>query len=138
MDLRTKQTLDLIKRHLKIRRYLTVLCYFLIAASAVVYFFIAFIKNSEKYKLVIDYTKNPTHYQTEKIMSNPRIKFQYSENEVYDIKAARASHRDEEEAILYDVYASGKMGNITAGELKISEHGDRLVFTKNPVLILNQ
>ncbi len=138
MDLRTTQTLALIKRHLRIRRYLTVLCYVLIAAGVFVYFFIAFVKNSEKYKLVVDYTKNPSHYQTEKIMLNPRINFQFNENEVYIIKAERASHKTEEEIMMYDVFATGQMGSITAGELKVSEKGDRLVFTKNPVLILNK
>jgi hypothetical protein len=39
---------------------------------------------------------------------------------------------------MYDVFAEGKIGKITAGELEITESGDHMVFTKNPVLILNQ
>ena len=54
-------------------------------------------------------------------MINPRIKFQYNDNQVYEIKAKRAVHKDEQEVTLFDVYANGAMGNITAGELKINE-----------------
>ena len=47
-------------------------------------------------------------------------------------------HKDENEAILYDVFAEGDIGKITAGELQINQDGDHLVFTKNPILILNK
>ena len=69
---------------------------------------------------------------------NPRIKFQYSDNQIYNIRAKKAFHKDESEVILYDVFAKGDLGNITSGQLKIDEAGDHLVFTKNPVLILKQ
>ena len=71
-------------------------------------------------------------------MTNPRIKFQYNDSQVYQIQAKKAFHQDNEEALLYDVFATGEIGNITAGELKIDEEGNHLVFTKNPVLILNK
>ena len=71
-------------------------------------------------------------------MINPRIKFQYTEDQIYTIKAKRAVHKDEQEVTLYDVYATGEAGNITAGQLVINDEGNHLVFTQNPVLILNK
>ncbi len=138
MDLRTMQILKSINLHTLIRRYMIMTCYALIGGGMALYIFIAVSKNNQKFKLVVDYTKDANHYKTEKIMMNPRIKFQYNEDEVYNIIAQKASHKDEQEIILFDVYASGNLGNITSGELKIDEKGNHLVFTKNPVLILNK
>ena len=137
MDLRTKQTLELINSHLRVKKILTILCYALIAGGSFIYIFYAF-NQSRTIKVVNDYKNNPTEYKTEKIMTNPRIKFQYNDKQVYDIQAKKAFHADENEVMLYDVFAKGDVGRITAGELKINEEGDHLIFTKNPILILNK
>ena len=71
-------------------------------------------------------------------MTNPRIKFEHGDAQVYHIQAKKAFHKNNQEAILYDVFATGEIGNITAGELEIDEKGDHLIFTKNPILILNK
>lgn len=138
MDLRTALALKRINLHIKVKKYLTILCYFLIVAGILVYIFYAVNKSTQQYKLVTDYQKNPEKFQIEKIMINPRIKFQYTEDDIYSIKAKRAIHKDEQEVTLYDVYAIGKMGNIAAGQLVINDEGNHLVFTQNPVLILNK
>lgn len=137
MDSRTAFALKKINLHLKVKKYLTILCYFLIIAGAFTYIFYALNKPTQQYKLVTDYQKNPQNFQIEKIMVNPRIKFQYNESQVYTIKAKRAVHKDEQEVTLFDVYATGEAGNITAGQLVINDEGNHLVFTQNPVLILN-
>lgn len=138
MDLRTTIALKRINLHIKVKKYITILCYFFIAAGIFIYVFYALNKDTQKYKLVSDYQKNPEKYQIEKIMINPRIKFQYTEDQIYAIKAKRAVHKDEQEVTLYDVYAAGEAGNITAGQLVINDEGNHLVFTQNPVLILNK
>lgn len=135
MDSKTKQVLDLVNSHSRIKKVLTVLCYGLIIGGIFVYGFHAF-KQNKTIKLVTDYKKNPQEYKTEKVMTNPRIRFQYSNNQVYNIRAKKAFHKDESKVILYDVFAEGDIGNITAGELTITEEGNHLVFTRNPVLIL--
>ncbi len=137
MDLKTIQALKLINLHSKIKKYLSMLSYFFIASGFVIFIFYALSKSNQKFKLVNDYKKNSEQFKTEKIMENPRINFQYNESEIYKITAKKAVHQDESEAVLYDVKAVGNSGNIIAGELKVSENGDRLIFTKNPVLILN-
>ncbi len=137
MDLQTQRILQVFHSHSRIRNFLTNLCYCLIVSGLFVYIFYAF-NRSRTIKLVSEYEKGVKEYKTEKIMTNPRIKFQYNDTQIYNIRAKKAFHKDESEALLYDVFAEGDIGRITAGELKIDEEGDHLVFTKNPILILNK
>ncbi|MBU6141157.1 MAG: hypothetical protein KGP29_06360 [Proteobacteria bacterium] len=137
MDLRTEEVLQLIKSQNKTRNLLTILCYALIIGGLFVYIFYAF-NQSRAIKLVKKHSDNLKEYQTEKIMTNPRIKIKHDEGNIYDIRAKKAFHENEEEVKLFDVFAEGKLGKITSGELHVSEEGDHLVFTKNPILILNQ
>jgi len=137
MDPHLQKTLEVFNSHLRIRNALTKLCYASIVLGLFIYVFYAF-NQSRTIKIVTDYAKGIKEYKTEKIMTNPRIKFQYNDTQVYNIRAKKAFHKDENEALLYDVFAEGDIGKITAGELKIDQEGDHLVFTKNPILILNQ
>lgn len=138
MDDKTTQVLRLIQSHLKIKKYLTVLCYLSLISGLFVYVFYALNKTTHSIKLVNQYDKNSDDFKIEKIMTNPRLNLQYDENQIYHIKAKKAHHEDNEEVLLYDVFATGDIGNITSGQLKVSQQGDHLVFTENPVLILNR
>lgn len=137
MDLKTQEILQRFQSHYKIKKLLTSLCYVFIVGGILVYIFYGFSEN-KNIKLVNDYKQNQQKFKTEKIMTNPRIKLQYGDKQLYNIRAKKAFHEDEKEVLLFDVFAEGDLGKITAGELKISESGDRLVFTKNPILILNE
>ena len=137
MDLKTEEILKLFYSHLRIKNFLTVLCYCLIVGGVFVYVFYAF-NQSRNIKLVTDFKKKSKSYESEKIMTNPRIKFEHGDAQIYRIQAKKAFHKNNQEAILYDVFATGEIGNITAGELEIDEKGDHLIFTKNPILILNK
>lgn len=137
MDTRTEQVLKLIKSQHKIRAYAIFLCYAMIIGGVFVYTFYAFDK-SHAIKIIKDKADNLKNYQTEKIMINPRIKFQHEDGTVYDVRAKKAFHKNESDVTLFDVFAEGEIGKITSGELEVSEEGEHLVFTKNPVLILNQ
>lgn len=137
MDLKTEEIIKLFYSHLRIKNFLTVLCYFLIVGGIFIYVFYG-LSQSNKVKIVQDFKQKSQSYETEKIMTNPRIKFEHGDSQVYQIKAKKAFHKNDQEAILYDVFATGEIGNISAGELEINEEGDHLIFTKNPVLILNK
>jgi len=137
MDNKTKKTLESFKAHLKTKEIITKLCYVILVLGALTYAFFA-IDKGKTIKIVNDFKKNQKKYKIEKIMTNPRMQFQYDNNQIYHIKAKKAVHKDNTEAVMYDVFATGKLGNITAGELEIDENGDHLVFTKNPILILNK
>ena len=102
MDIKTEKVLANIQSHSRIKDIITIVCYVLIAGGLLTYIASAFNK-SKTIKLVNDVKENKKKYQTEKIMMNPRIKFQYSDNQIYNIRAKKAFHKDESEVILYDV-----------------------------------
>ncbi len=85
-----------------------------------VYVFYAF-NQTQTIKLVTDLKKKSKSYDSEKIMTNPRLKFEHGDAQIYHIQAKKAFHKNNQEAILYDVFATGEIGNITAGELEIDE-----------------
>lgn len=137
MDPKTKKTLESFQSHLRIKSLLTIICYLMIAGGVFVYGFYA-INRSTTIKIVNDYKKNPSSYKTEKTMINPNTNFQYNDTQIYHIEAKKAFHTDNNAAVLHDVFATGDIGNITAKKLQINEDGNHLVFTGNPVLILNK
>ncbi len=138
MDEHTLQVLKLIKSHSKIKNYLSVLCYFAIISGLFLYVFYALSKSNHAVKIVKQYNENPEQFKIEKVMTNPRMIFQHENGQMYNIKAKKAHHINEEEVTLYDVFATGEAGNITAGKLEVSEEGDHLIFSDHPVLILNR
>lgn len=138
MDDKTKEILKTIDSHSKIKQYLTILCYVLIASGVLYYVVDGVNKTNHNIKLVNDFKKKPKEFKSTKTMVNPSIDYQYNENEIYHIKAAKAYHENEQEVSMYEVTADGKIGNITARKLEIKEKGERLIFTDNPVLILNE
>lgn len=137
MDKTTEQVLKLINSHIRIKNFLTILCYCLIFGGLFIYVFHAFDRN-KTIKLVSQYKENQQNYKSEKIMTNPRINLQYNDTQIYHIQAKKAYHKDEQQVTLQDVFAEGDIGNITSGELKVDEDGNHLVFSKNPILILNK
>jgi hypothetical protein len=138
MDKRTQEALDLINQHTKIKKYLIAISYFFILIGMFSYLFYATKENKKNIKFITNYEKYPEKYKIEKVMTNPSMNFQHNDNKIYKIKAKSASHINNQEVNLYDVFASGEIGNITAGKLIIDEGGDHLVFSDNPVLILNK
>lgn len=137
MDVTTEEVLKLFQSHSRIRNFLTILCYVLIVGGLFVYVFYAF-NQSQTVKLVVKYKESPKEFQTEKIMMNPRMNFEHKDGQIFHIKAKKAFHKDNQEMVLYDVSSDGEIGQISAGELKISESGDHLVFSNNPVVILRK
>jgi hypothetical protein len=135
MDLNTRQVLINIQRYGQIKKFLTILCYVTIFCGIMLYVFHGLSKQNS-IKLINDFQSNKDDYFSEKIMTNPKIILQYNHNDIYNIKASKAMHKSNNEIILQDVFAEGNIGKITAGQLKISEDGNHLVFTINPVLIL--
>lgn len=136
MDLRTQQILKIFNSHIRIKNFITFTCYLMIVGGIFTYVFFS-LNYSNNIKIVSDYKNKMQDFTIQKTITNPRINFQYNEDQIYHISAKKASHQSNEEAVLYDVFADGELGKITAGELKIDESGDHLVFSKNPVLILN-
>lgn len=135
---RTELTLETIKSHIKIKKILTRLSYAMISFGILFYIVSAFTQKNKAIKLVAQYKQDPDSFTTEKVMTNPHTIFQYSDDHIYYIKAKSAVHRNDNNLILNDVFASSDMGNITAGRLDVNESGDHLIFSKNPIVILNK
>lgn len=76
--------------------------------------------------------------QLEKVMLNPRIKFEYKEGQFYDIVASKAINKGQDNVELFDVTATSNAGNIKAGKLLVTNDGNNLHFSDHPVLIIKE
>lgn len=126
-----------IKTYSRVRKYLTLLCFILIFTGLLSFFIFGFYANNNAVKFIAKY-KDKKNITIEKVMTNPRIKFEYSKNDYYDVKAKKAVHKNEEDMLLFDVLADGFAANIKSEKLLITNNGNNLRFTGNPVLIIKQ
>jgi hypothetical protein len=126
-----------VKFYLNIKKYLTILCFFFVGVSIICFFFFGFYSKSSAIRFIAKY-KNQQDTKTERIMANPRIKFEHSEGDYYDVKAKRAIHKNGNDILLFDVNVDGLAVNIKAGKLLIDNDGNNLTFSDNPVLIIKE
>lgn len=136
MDLRTNAILKKLRIHQIVKEYLIYFSYALLVMGIGTFAFYIFNNPQKRYKIVNDYKEGKKDTKIEKIMTNPIINFKYDESQVFKIKAKRASHFDQSSVTMYDVNAVGDIGSITSGKADMSQNGDRLVFTQNPVLVI--
>jgi hypothetical protein len=124
-----------IKKYQKIRIFMIFLCYTFIICALLFYIIQFFAKND---KIHIINKSNQNSQISEKIMLNPSLKFAYEENKIMLIKAKQALYKKDAETTLQQVFAESEIGNITAGKLVIHDAGNYLIFSENPMLIINQ
>ncbi len=136
MDSKTSRILKRLKIHELLRIVLTNFSYALLILTIGVFAFYIFNNPQKRYKIVNDYKEGKKNIKAEKIMTNPIINFKYDDNQVFKIKARRASHKDKTSVTMLDVNAVGDIGSIIAGKAVMTQNGDRLIFTKNPVLVI--
>lgn len=136
IDLRTEQILKNFRLQIKLKKFITIICYLVIFGGIIAYITLS-LTYKKDFDQIAKIKENRHNIDFQKVIVNPRINYQYNEDQIYRIEATRAEHTNKEDAILYDVFAEGELGKITAGQLDITENGEILTFTKNPVLILN-
>ena len=124
-----------IKNYQKIRTFLVFFCYIFIV-FALLFYVAQFSLNNNKIHIVRKSNQNSIF--AKKTMLNPSLKFAYDANKIMSIKAQEAFYKKDAETILKEVSAEAEIGNITAGTLTIQDSGDYLVFSNNPILIINQ
>jgi hypothetical protein len=129
--------LNSFKNHFRVQKILTFFCYFLIILS-LSFYFSNFFKKKKTIRIVNQLSDKQKNIIAEKIMINPRITIKHDDGKTYSIKAKKAFHLNEEEVAMQEVFANSEIGTISAGELQIKDEGNHLVFSKNPVLILNK
>ena len=107
----------------------------LIVLSLAIYA-INFFKKTKNITIINQVTKENT-LTIQKIMTNPRISVKYDDDKIYHLNAKKAFHQNNEEIILEEVFAKCDIGTISAGKLNIDSRNERLIFSNNPLLILN-
>ncbi len=137
MDIRTEKILRKIKNYSKFKKFLVILS-FLTMFLGVSIINDQYQAITSKEIKIISENKNFEKFQGHKVMLNPSINLDRGEGEVYQISAQKAVSQDLSEIELENVEASGEIGKITAGRLKIIENGDVLQFSNKPVLILKK
>ena len=123
-----------INQSLKIRKILIVLCIFILSFGFLAIIFFSFEGNKQAIKFIANKEKLK---KTDKVMMGPKIRLEY-EDGFYDIVAKKALQKEKDDAQLFDVQASGPKGNVTAGSLLITNNGNDLYFSDNPVLIIKE
>lgn len=132
-----QRTLNSFKNYFRLQKILSFFCYFLIFILLSLYFS-NFFKKKQTVRIVSQINSNQKNLDGEKVMTNPRITIKHDDGKIYAVKAKKAFHLNEEEIALQEVFADSEIGMISAGELEIKDRGNHLIFTKNPVLILNR
>ncbi len=136
-DSELQMTLNSFKNYFRLRKILSFFCYFLIYIL-LSFYFSNFFEKKNTVRIVNQLNDKQKTLIAEKVMTNPRITIKHDDGKTYKIKAKKAFHLNEEEIALEEVFASSEIGNISSGELEIKDEGNHLIFTKNPILILNK
>ena len=83
------------------------------------------------------YNQQIQKFDSEKVMINPYILISGENGDYYKISAKQAASSNLEDFYLENVELTGKIGKISAGSLNISDNGNLLIFSKNPVIIID-
>ncbi len=124
-----------IRRRTKFRKILILLCIAVLVFGFLSFLFYGFDTTNNAIKFM---SKKDQISKVEKVMLNPKIKFEYDQGQIIDIKAEKAVHKDKSDIELFNVQADGVRGNITSGNLLITNNGNDLHFSNHPVLIIKE
>lgn len=136
MDLRTNMVLKKLAMHRLLKKLLLLSSYAMLLLCFAIFAFYIFNNPQKRYKIVSDYKEGKKNIKSEKVMINPTINFKYDDNQVFKIKAKKASHTDRSGITMFDVDAVGDIGTIKAGKVVMSDNGNRITFSVNPILVI--
>lgn len=134
---RRRYIVETIKNYSSIKKYLSFLCILAIFIGLTSFIFFGFYINNGAIKFIAKH-KDQKNLEIEKVMTNPTIKFEYSKNNYYNMTAKEAIHKNDNDIELFDVIADGSEVNIKAGKLLVTNEGNDLIFSDNPVLIIKK
>ena len=124
-----------VKNSKKLQKVLTIFCYSFIF-FALIFYASNFFKEKKTIRIVNQIKSEREKFLAEKIMINTNIKIKNDDGKIYKITAKNAKNYNNEQVIMTEVFAESNDLKISAGELKILENGNHLIFSKNPILIL--
>ena len=137
MDYCENKILKKFKKQHNLKIILLSSCYIIIAVILVFFITIA-LKKSSNIKIIKSLKDNKENFTTEKIMTNPSMKIKYNDNDIYNINAKKAFHKNDDEIILENITAKSNIGTIKANKLEVKENGNRLIFSDKPILIIKK
>ncbi len=125
-----------INQQLKLKKLLFICCFLVLIISFLSFLFVWFNFNSKAIKFIAN--NKAKLAEADKIMTNPRIKFEYEDGKIFNIQAKKAIHKDNNDVELSNITANGDQGSIEAGKLLITDNGNNLYFSESPVLTIIQ
>lgn len=129
------EIIENIRRRLQLRKNLATACVLILVFGFASFLFYGLETSSNAIKII---SKKDDIGKVEKIMMNPRIKYEHNQGEIFDIQAARIVHKNVSDMELFDVKATGIKGDIQAGSLLITNNGNDLHFSGNPILTIRE
>ena len=123
-----------IKRQARFKGFLVCICMLVLICGFLSFFFYSFDGANKAIRLIA----NKESIKIQKIMMNPKIKFEHDDGNIFDINAKKAIHMDKNDIEMFGVVASGEIGQISAGNLLITNNGNNLHFSNNPILIIKE
>jgi len=124
-----------VKNSKKFQKILIIFCYLFIF-FALIFYLSNFFSDKKTIRIVNQIKSERDKFLAEKIMINPNIKIKNDDGKIYKITAKNAKNYNNEQVVMNEVLAESNDLKISAGELKILENGNHLIFSKNPILIL--
>ena len=137
MDYCEHKILKKFKKQHNLKIILLSSCYIIIAIILVFFITIA-LKKSSNIKIIKSLKDNKENFTIEKIITNPSMKINYNDNDIYNINAKKAFHKNDDEIILENITAKSNIGTIKANKLEVKENGNRLIFSDKPILIIKK
>lgn len=122
------------KNSKKFQKILIIFCYLFIF-FALIFYLSNFFSDKKTIRIVNQIKSERDKFLAEKIMINPNIKIKNDDGKIYKITAKNAKNYNNEQVIMNEVFAESDDLKISAGELKILDNGNHLIFSKNPILI---
>ncbi|MFM7558165.1 MAG: hypothetical protein ACKO46_06325 [Alphaproteobacteria bacterium] len=123
------------KNSKKFQKILIIFCYLFIF-FALIFYLSNFFSDKKTIRIVNQIKSERDKFLAEKIMINPNIKIKNDDGKIFNITAKNAKNYNNEQVIMNEVFAESDDLKISAGELKILDNGNHLIFSKNPILIL--
>ncbi|MFT6106256.1 MAG: hypothetical protein ACJA0S_000182 [Rickettsiales bacterium] len=132
---RSHQAIQKIHRGLEFRKNLIYFCIAILFFSVLSFLFYGFEASNNAIKFI---ARKDEVKKMEKVMFNPKIRFEQSEGNIFDVVAKKAIQKNKDDVELFDVFVEGGRGNITSDNLLITNGGDDLHFSGNPILIIKE
>ena len=121
-----------INKNKKNTRIIFRICIIFLILSSVVFLF--YIIDGKNVALNITKYKDLEKNKSSKLMTNPKISFEYKNGNWYDIKGKTAQYKKNGDITVKQVVTISNSGNIKSYRLDITDNGNVIIFNGKPEL----